>query len=532
MILDLTLKNYRCFSDSAPAQFQLRPGFAGLVGANNSGKSSLLRFFYEFRNLFEILSTPSGGFVSGSPQGFNFASTIADLDEVFHRGNNRDLEIVVSLQAKAPPAPGTPAVVSRINVTVPRGKAVFTCRPTLSDAELDMTKVALRIDGLGNAALVQAGETRANLGTMIEAFDCLKRTLYVGPYRNAINVGAKQDYFDIHIGQAFIEGWRNFKSGLKSRDNETAHRVERDIQRIFGYSSLQINATPNDHTLQLFLNEHSFKLFDVGSGITQFIIVLANAAMRKPKYILIDEPELGLHPSLQLDFLTTLASYAEEGVLFATHSMGLARASAEHIWTLRKNTEITSEVRPLGATPRLSEFLGALGFAGYRELGFDRVLLVEGPKDVTAIQQLLRLYGKDHKVVLLPMGGNSMINGSQDTDGQLHELLRISPNISAIVDSERTHQDETLAKGRRDFGDLCRRVGVKCHVLSRRALENYWSDAAVKSVYGGSARALQPYELLKDAPHSWPKASNWRIAGAMLRSDLDATDLGEFLAGL
>src|SRR6266566_645883 len=55
MQIDVTLKNYRCFSDERPARFAIRKGFTAFVGANNSGKSTLVRFLYEFRNLFTNL---------------------------------------------------------------------------------------------------------------------------------------------------------------------------------------------------------------------------------------------------------------------------------------------------------------------------------------------------------------------------------------------------------------------------------------------------------------------------------------------
>ena len=48
----ITLKNYRAFSDEAPLIVEWGNGFTALVGQNNSGKSSLLRFFYEARNIF------------------------------------------------------------------------------------------------------------------------------------------------------------------------------------------------------------------------------------------------------------------------------------------------------------------------------------------------------------------------------------------------------------------------------------------------------------------------------------------------
>src|SRR6266702_3463896 len=56
MEIELTIKNYRCFSDEKPARILIKPGFTAFLGINNSGKSSLLKFFYEFRNLFQQLS--------------------------------------------------------------------------------------------------------------------------------------------------------------------------------------------------------------------------------------------------------------------------------------------------------------------------------------------------------------------------------------------------------------------------------------------------------------------------------------------
>ena len=64
---------------------------------------------------------------------------------------------------------------------------------------------------------------------MVEAFDCLKKsTLYVGPYRNAINVGVGQNQTTL----TFIMVKRSSRDGVISsqgsvRDNETAHRGAR-----------------------------------------------------------------------------------------------------------------------------------------------------------------------------------------------------------------------------------------------------------------------------------------------------------------
>ncbi|MCH7999656.1 MAG: AAA family ATPase, partial [Chloroflexi bacterium] len=267
-----------------------------------------------------------------------------------------------------------------------------------------------------------------------------------------------------------------------------------------------------------------------GSGLTQFILVLVNAAVQQPSFVLIDEPELNLHPSLQLDFLTTLTSYSSHGILFATHSLGFARASADSIYSVRIIDEGESEVSPLEATPRLSEFLGELSFSEYQELGFNRVLLVEGATDVKTVQQFLRRNRKDHEVVLLPLGGSQLINKS--AEAQLHEIKRISGKVAALIDSEREAPDAKLARRIEGFMEASKNAGVRCHVLERRAIENYFTDAAVRRVKGGNYKALEPYQALRDAELGWAKSENWRIAREMSLDDLEGTDLGKFLNSL
>ena len=51
----VTAKNYRCFEDTTPLRFSIQDGFIALVGPNNSGKSSCLKLFYEFRSIWESI---------------------------------------------------------------------------------------------------------------------------------------------------------------------------------------------------------------------------------------------------------------------------------------------------------------------------------------------------------------------------------------------------------------------------------------------------------------------------------------------
>jgi hypothetical protein len=295
-------------------------------------------------------------------------------------------------EEKAPPVP------KQLVITIPRARNAFIARIDLAEGSLPSDELNWQsLIGPPQISVTLSSQSQntliapvANLSPFFEVFTRLRNTLYIGPFRNLLNVeshdrdgqdyqfSTNKKYFDIDFGIPFIDYWHTLKTGRNKKNNELIYKLTKDIKSIFGFQDLEINTSNSEATLLVLIDGKSYKLSEQGSGLAQFILVLANAAIKQPSYILIDEPELNLHPSLQLDFLTALGSYAGEGVLFATHNIGLARASAELIYSIRKDAEGESEVRKLEATPRLSEFLGELSFSGYRELGFDKILLVEG----------------------------------------------------------------------------------------------------------------------------------------------------------
>jgi hypothetical protein len=164
-------------------------------------------------------------------------------------------------------------------------------------------------------------------------------------------------------------------------------------------------------------------------------------------------------------------------------------------------------------------------------MGFSKVLLVEGKTELRALMQFLRLYEKEHEVLMLPLHGGDMIRG--DSEQELADLLRIGGDVHYLIDSERTTAGATLETDRKDFMDVCDRLGISGLVLERRALENYFTDNAVKRAFGSTAQALGHFEKLAKSPNpGWRKTNNWRVANEMSKTDLDGTDLGTFLEAL
>src|SRR5262249_47094129 len=137
----------------------------------------------------------------------------------------------------------------------------------------------------------------ADLTPVIEALAPLGNSLYIGAFRNAINSGAQENYYDIDIGQAFVKRWRGWRGGPERSQRDSAVFLSDVLRNLFRYDSLEINTSADDKTLIFTIEGRTYRLEEMGSGIAQFLIVLANAAIKKPDLILIDEPELNLHPS-------------------------------------------------------------------------------------------------------------------------------------------------------------------------------------------------------------------------------------------
>ncbi len=458
---------------------------------------------------------------------FTVSGSVIDPAEVFSLSTDRDLEIEFVFRGEGSAGEPFP---DKLSVVVTRNSNVFRARLTMPD------KSVIPDSSQGYAAINQftvgwGGRPLANLSQIFDFFSRLQNSVYIGPFRNAINISQQEAYFDINVGREFVAQWRTTKTGFSKRSTDVAISVTSSIKEIFDPDSLEINASDDGTTLQLIINNRSFRLAEVGAGMAQFVMVLATAAIRQPNYIFIDEPELSLHPSLQLKFLTALESLAKNAVLFATHNIGLAR-TAEWIYSVYTTSAWESSICPFEATPRLSELVGELSFLGYKDLGYQSILLVEGATELRTIAALFRHFRKDHKVVPLSMNGTNLINGSDDTKVQLEEIRRISNNVFALIDSERASEGAALEARREGFRQRCEDAGVHCHVLERRAIEHYFTEPAIKQALGERYRALGPFEDSKTVSPMWSKHDNWKIAHQMVKEDVIDTDLGTFLDGL
>src|SRR5437016_3247082 len=208
MHVDITIKNYRCFPDSNPARISVRKDFTAFIGPNNSGKSSLLKFFFEFRQLLSQISRPTGEFLGvlrGGTAAFSLQG-IADLAEIFANASERSL--VIEFEFSTSPDDSEQAretAQARLVLEVPRAQNVYSVQALRINQRVIPQDPNYAFDTTPSGVYItRQGQRVAHIEPLLTALRPLANTVYLGAFRNAVNVGGNQNYFDIQVGEQFL----------------------------------------------------------------------------------------------------------------------------------------------------------------------------------------------------------------------------------------------------------------------------------------------------------------------------------------
>lgn len=531
MNLEITVKNYRCFNEAHPATLRIHRGTTALIGANNVGKSSLLRMFYEFRPLFALLADDPRNWIKLLNESIPLPPLleVQDRDAVFHRHAKGDLVLNIRVRdcdyARRKPDPHPYLVPGEVDLVVSRKNGQVRARLDGQRGRFQL------VDAKGSHARLAGGESTLvtiSWPVLQDLFASLADTLYIGPYR-ALRPYPEEDHsYDIQLGASFFRKFLRVHETEKARFDQGARRLEKDMRAIFQFRKFEVHVEGTPPALYFSINGERNRIDELGSGVGQVFLILAHAYLLRPAYVFIDEPECHLHPSIQAEFVTALNGYTRKALFLATHSMGLARSAGDRIYRIARHvSDLYTTVLPYNPEERLSEVLGEINFSVQQQAGCRKILLVEGPTEVKAVRQFLRHVGHDREVIIIPLGGSSMINGHRDDE--LLEIARICPDVFAIIDSEKPSSNSLLSAERQGFLKSCQKAGIVCHVLERRSLESYLTRPAIQKVLGKGFQELGHFDDVKRRYGHWPKSDNWKIVREMSLKDFQDTDLGKYL---
>lgn len=259
--------------------------------------------------------------------------------------------------------------------------------------------------------------------------------------------------------------WPDVAAGMKNRQQQTPKRIIEQVEnRNFGkvdsleiLSAIKYYAERNQRGLEIddyeeLIDEVQFYFPDIaevesdrtedlvpsltyeeygkkldilysGSGLKHFLDVLVKTTISGADVVLIDEPEMGLHPDLQrrfINYLHKLVDEKEVQVFLATHSQVLLNYADTLNYYRIRNSSGDRNVAPV-PNDAIHTILSDLGLRPSDVFNQDICLMVEGASEIVFFEHIIRnLYHEGFEKIgigILQYGGDAaggIINGSID----------------------------------------------------------------------------------------------------------------------
>jgi ABC-type cobalamin/Fe3+-siderophores transport system ATPase subunit len=493
--IEITFQNYRGFAMDNPVELQIEEGITFILGVNNVGKSSLIRAFYELRPFidFQLLNN------SRARQHAIQKSSIVSFDRLINRQDNQ----------------------RKIHLKLKSGENGWDLEIVPQQPDLHTQDCIVSSNPIGSP-------TEDLALYMASAFS---ESMLVGPFRSPA-VQITDALYDVQVGRHFINQWDQWANGPRIDHSSQVEQLVRELKELFQFDSFTISVSQATDQLHVTTDDGKFALSELGDGIAHYIIVLGNAMIRKPSFIFIDEPEIGLHPRMQETFVRTLATKAKYGLVATSHSVGLARSVSDRIITLTRLPNGRRVCSPFGEhhPESLIQSISELGYSQYAEIGGNHLLLVEGRTDIKAFREILRKFHLEQHFIIWSLNGSDWLRSKKEKIAdELADLRRLNPaSISVIFDSERTDATTAFNPAFEDFYDVCRKLKFNIFPTDRHSTENYITQAALDKV-APNHQALGAFEEFGSVGVKWDKTKNWLMFREMRAEDFNGTGLKDFI---
>lgn len=250
-----------------------------------------------------------------------------------------------------------------------------------------------------------------------------------------------------------------------------------DIQRFFPEITQIKSELTEENIATLTYCEYGrdLDLIYAGAGLKHFVDIFVKALLSHASVVLIDEPEMGLHPSLQRELLAHFLKLNQErGMQFfiATHSpVFLSDPGKVTSFVIQNRKGQRSAVRV--AMESLHIIWGDLGIRPGDLFQNDIVVLVEGQSDVIYFEHVLKeLYREefhDIAMVIVQYAGDAALG---IISGRISVENLVPGRGSRLWIRDRDSSPNKLpATNSTKFKNALERYGENCYILKKREIE-------------------------------------------------------------
>jgi putative ATP-dependent endonuclease of the OLD family len=288
------------------------------------------------------------------------------------------------------------------------------------------------------------------------------------------------------IGKAEAEKLLNLK--VTRGGPEVLRGIQQTVSALLGVNidAFQVSLVDEGERSRAEMDVDNFLVQANGSGIREALRIILDYEFNHPQVLLVEEPEICLHPSLEtsmMRYLKRVSSFCQ--VFISTHSTNfLDTSELKNVYLVSK--PISTQVQLLDIESAESQIPKELGIRLSSLFMYDRLVFVEGPTDEAIFRELASKIGVDFgkaNVGFVTMGGvrNFAYFAAEST---LSFLTKRQVTMWFILDHD--EKDEA------EIDTFRKRIGAWSHlcVLKKRELENYLIQPEAIKEFIGLKRSL------------------------------------------
>jgi predicted ATP-dependent endonuclease of OLD family len=280
--------------------------------------------------------------------------------------------------------------------------------------------------------------------------------------KNALNTHRASRHFR-NYWNYFDEGWNDFSDMVSSTwPGMAISKPELDI--------------PNSK-LTMFVSEDRIdrEIYWAGMGFQIWCQLLTHLyRARLANLVVIDEPEIYLHPDVQRQLLNILRNLPAD-ILLATHSVEImGEADPYEILLVNKNTRSAKRLKDIEGVQLAIESLGSMQNVTLTHLArTKKIVFVEGMSDYKIIRRFAKILGYDelssgNRLTAFESGGFSSWQKIKSFAWGVKNTIDSNMKLFAIYDRDYYCADEL----RNILNDLQSEL-THAHIHERKEIENY-----------------------------------------------------------